>query len=80
MVFSEPCRREDFGGLKAYGPGNARDVQQRDIPFASLDLSHVSAVYSRSVGQGFLGEPKRLPLRTDGLTQAQQFLLAVLLS
>lgn len=77
---SEACCSEDFRGPKIDGAGDAGEVQQGDVPLASLDLPHVGPVDPRRVRQRLLSEAKRLPLRPDGPPQPQQLLLNVLLS
>jgi hypothetical protein len=60
--------------------GDANHIEKGDVPLTAFDLPHMGAIYSGSVCEGFLREPRCLPLSAHSLTQPFLLCFAILFS
>lgn len=74
----EPRLSEECRGRLAEGGGDAQDVEERDVPLASLNLAEVGSLNPGGIGQSFLGHALRLPFHTDGLPQLHKLTFKIL--
>lgn len=60
---------EQFGEADLEPSGNLLHVQQRNVPFAALNPTHVGAVHPTEIRERFLRDPEQLPPLPDGAAQ-----------
>ena len=49
------------------------DVEQADVPLASLDAAHISAMQSANMSQVLLRQTRPLPERAQGQAERSEF-------